>query len=428
MDTSDTSPNRIPSPSASSPSTSLWRSAAYRRWFAADTSDVVAVNLRAFVIPLIALQLSGSAFAAGLIVTIESAIGLVLMPIGGTLTDRHDRRRMMIGLGVIGLILSLAATALLGVRAMTIGLFAVLVMAFAVMNGLLGPSNDAILKSIVPMDRFAKAQAVREAREACVELSGGAIGGLLYTVGSWFPFLTSAALYGVAAVTAVGLPADSGHGGHRDGEAPASFVAHFIEGWRWAMTCRTVVAAIAQGAVANVACYGSVIGVQIMLASHGTDAVLIGAVGVGSGLAALVGSLIAGRLVDRVPTGALIIATFAVFSAAMVPLLFTDSYPVIVACMTVSSLLFPALNAGELGFIYGKTPDDMQGRMSAAFETSVGVPGALTPAMVGWLLQRFGWRTMMALVVACALIALILACTSATRSIPRPEQWDGHDL
>ena len=90
MDTSDTSPNRIPSPSASSPSTSLWRSAAYRRWFAADTSDVVAVNLRAFVIPLIALQLSGSAFAAGLIVTIESAIGLVLMPIGGTLTDRHD--------------------------------------------------------------------------------------------------------------------------------------------------------------------------------------------------------------------------------------------------------------------------------------------------------------------------------------------------
>ena len=362
MDTSDTSPNRIPSPSASSPSTSLWRSAAYRRWFAADTSDVVAVNLRAFVIPLIALQLSGSAFAAGLIVTIESAIGLVLMPIGGTLTDRHDRRRMMIGLGVIGLILSLAATALLGARAMTIGLFAVLVMAFAVMNGLLGPSNDAILKSIVPMDRFAKAQAVREAREACVELSGGAIGGLLYTVGSWFPFLTSAALYGVAAVTAAGLPADSGHGGHRDGEAPASFVAHFIEGWRWAMTRRTVVAA------------------------------------------------------------------FAVFSAAMVPLLFTDSYPVIVACMTVSSLLFPALNAGELGFIYGKTPDDMQGRMSAAFETSVGVPGALTPAMVGWLLQRFGWRTMMALVVACALIALILACTSATRSIPRPEQWDGHDL
>ena len=194
------------------------------------------------------------------------------------------------------------------------------------------------------------------------------------------------------------------------------------------MTRRTVVAAIAQGAVANVACYGSVIGVQIMLASHGTDAVLIGAVGVGSGLAALVGSLIAGRLVDRVPTGALIIATFAVFSAAMVPLLFTDSYPVIVACMTVSSLLFPALNAGELGFIYGKTPDDMQGRMSAAFETSVGVPGAQTPAMVGWLLQRFGWRTMMALVVACALIALILACTSATRSIPRPEQWDGHDL
>ena len=419
---------------------SLWQIVAYRNWFLADTSDVVATSLRTFVIPLIGLTLSGSAFIAGLLVTLESVIGLVLMSFGGAVADRHDRRRLMVLLGVIGLLLSLTATGLLAAAKMDTAMFALLIILFAAMNGLLGPSNDAMLKSIVPMKRFAKAQAIREARESCVELSGGAVGGLLYRFAVWCPFLVSAVLYLIAAVAAMSLPKPNVDAPAVSDETPAhaetvqtavtGFLAQFIEGWRWTLTRRTILAAIVQGTVVNVACYGSIVGVQIMLAIRGTDAVLIGLVGTATGVAALIGSLTAGWLVDHIPTGNLIILTFAVYTAAMIPLLFIESYGAIVVCMVGASLLFPALNAGELGFIYGRTPDHMQGRVSAVFETMVGVPGAMTPALVGWMLQtpRLGFRAVMVLVVTCGVIGLILACTTATRSIPLPMQWEHAEL
>lgn len=432
---------RVPS-DAERTSRSLWTLASYRNWFMADTADVFAISLRTFAIPLVALALSGSTFVSGLMVTIESALGLTLMSIGGAIADRYDRKRLMILLGLAGLMLSLTATAMLAANAMDTMRFALFVILFAVMNGLLGPSNDAMLKSIVPMERFAKAQAIREARESCVELSGGAIGGLLYRIAGWFPFLASALLYAIASLTAMALPRksktesasafdDASESGRTERTVDhQSFLAQFVEGWRWTLSRRTILAAIVQGAVINVACYGSIVGVQIMLASRGTDAALIGLIGTATGIAALVGSMAAGWLVDHIPTGRLIMLAFAVFALAMTPLLFTDSYGVIVACMTVSSLLFPALNAGELGFIYGRTPDHMQGRVSTVFETTVGIPGALTPALVGWLPQTpgLGFRAVMTLVVACAAIGLLLACTTATRRIPLPARWEQTEL
>ncbi|WP_140489140.1 MFS transporter [Bifidobacterium sp. UTBIF-68] len=427
-------------------SRSLWRSRAYRDWFAADTADGCAVSLRTFSIPLVGLALSGSPFVAGLLVTAESAIGLVLMSFGGAIADRHDRRRLMIALGLIGLTLSAVATGMLASGTMTTLAFAVLVVLFAVTNGLLGPSNDAMLKSIVPMERFAKAQAIREARESCVELSGGVIGGLLYRLAGWLPFLVSTILYGIASATALRLPKRTGADGIKAVDAAAtspamptvtatsgdnpSFLTQFIEGWRWTLTRRVILAAIVQGAIINVACVGSIVGVQIMLAARGTDAALIGLVGTVTGIAAFAGSLAAGWLVDHVPTGGIIMLTFAVLTAAMIPLLFTDSYAVIVVCLAAPALLFPALNAGELGFIYGRTPDDMQGRVSTVFETTVGVPGALAPALVGWLLQApgFGFRAVMMLVVVCSAAGLVLACITATRTIPLPEHWSQVEL
>lgn len=275
----------------------------------------------------------------------------------------------MIMLGLSGTALSAAVTVMLATGTMRATTFAMAVVLFAVMNGLLGPSNDAMLKSLAPMDRFAKAQAIREARESCVELSGDAIGGLLYRIAGWLPFLASVLLYLASVFASLALPKREADGIDNAG-APSfpgvgkpSFLSQFVEGWRWTLTRRTVLAAIAQGAVMNVACYGSVIGVQIMLAERGTDAALIGLVGTATGVAALIGSLAAGWLVEHVPTGRLIILTFAVFTGAMLPLVFTDSYAAAVTCMAMASVLFPALNAGELGFIFGRTPDDMQGRV-----------------------------------------------------------------
>lgn len=135
---SSSNPSPGHSANTTSASPSLWRARSYRLWFAADTTDVSAVSLRTFVIPLLALQLSGSEFIAGIIVALESAIGLLLLPFGGTLADRHDRRRMMILLGAIGTGLSAIAMALLALHVMNTPMFALCIALFAIMSGLLG--------------------------------------------------------------------------------------------------------------------------------------------------------------------------------------------------------------------------------------------------------------------------------------------------
>lgn len=138
---SSSNPSPGHSANATSASPSLWRARSYRLWFAADTTDVPAVSLRTFVIPLLALQLSGSEFIAGIIVALESAIGLLLLPFGGTLADRHDRRRMMILLGAIGTGLSAIAMALLALHVMNTPMFALCIALFAIMSGLLGTAR-----------------------------------------------------------------------------------------------------------------------------------------------------------------------------------------------------------------------------------------------------------------------------------------------
>ena len=53
----------------------------------------------------------------------------------------------------------------------------------------------------------------------------------------------------------------------------------------------------------NIACVVSITGAQIMLAARGANAVMIGLLGTAMGVSTLVGSLLANKLVDMVPTG-----------------------------------------------------------------------------------------------------------------------------
>lgn len=180
----------------------------------------------------------------------------------------------------------------------------------------------------------------------------------------------------------------------------------------------------------NIACVASITGAQIMLAARGTRAVMIGLLGTAMGVSTLVGSLLANKLVDMVPTGRLIAGALALFAVSQMPLLFLHSYAAILICQILAGLPFPALNAGLLGFLYGKTPDNMQGRASAVFETTVGILGAIVPAAVGWLLQQpgLGFTAMMGMAVVCAMAGLVVALIGPLRRISTPDRWSESEL
>ena len=62
-----------------------------------------------------------------------------------------------------------------------------------------------------------------------------------------------------------------------------------------------------------------------MLAARGTRAVMIGLLGTAMGVSTLVGSLLANKLIDIIPTGMLIADALVLFVVSQVPLLFVQS-------------------------------------------------------------------------------------------------------
>ena len=104
------------------------------------------------------------------------------------------------------------------------------------------------------------------------------------------------------------------------GTSVVPFPTHLVEGWRWALTKRNFLSAIILGAIVNIACVASITGAQIMLAARGANAVMIGLLGTAMGVSTLVGSLLANKLVDMVPTGKLIAGALTLFVVSQMPL------------------------------------------------------------------------------------------------------------
>lgn len=424
--------------------TSLWRTPHYGLWFTADTSDVFADAVVTFAIPLVAYSLSQSEFISGSMATIAMATVMVLLPLGGVIADRFSRRRLMIAQGVGQGIIALLLAVCMVTHTLTVPLLAVAVLMFGVVSGLLGSATDAILRSLVPSELFARAQSVREGREAGVSLLSNPIGGALYGIFPWLPFAAGGALSVVGGAAAGFLPrkdADGEQAGEGEKAAESaqsktvperrsSFLADFIQGWHWAFTRRTLPWIVLSGMLMNVGFAGLETAVQLSLIAKGTNPVMIGMLFAGMGVCSFFGALIANRIVDRFRSSAIIMVTTLFTFVCFVPLVFSDDYWVAFVCLSLVGLLLPALNSCEFGFIYGRTPDELQGRVSSVVETSLGALGAVTPALAGLTLQFAPSGFRIVAIAASVLMAccMIIALVSPIRHIPITANWQEAEI
>lgn len=114
---------------------------------------------------------------------------LILSPVGGTLADRLDRRRLVIA----GQIATATLAGILVTGLTTAGPSLWLLFAFAVGIGaamaLMGPANSALMVNAVPVDDLRSAISLQSASMNVARMIGPAIaGGLLATYGAWSAF------------------------------------------------------------------------------------------------------------------------------------------------------------------------------------------------------------------------------------------------
>jgi MFS family permease len=371
-----------------------------------------------------AFKLSDAPTALSIVGVAWTLPSVLFLLIGGVVSDRFDRRSMMLG-AAIGQAVAIGSIGVLTIAsALTMPLLLGLVALYGGVQAFFQPALEAIVPTLVAEDQLLGASAVDQfVRPLSIQLLGPAIGGVLIaTAGSGTAFLVDAATFGVAAGTLL-LIRPLAHSRTRDGGR--DWRSELAEGlsfvrtnpWLW----RTLVAA----GISLLAFVGPS---QVLLPFlvknelHASSGVF-GAIRAAGGVGALTAAVWVGY--SRRPGPAL----GAMFAAWALQCLALAGYALLAGAWAFGliSLLSGALGAvGNI--VWGtlmktRVPNQLLGRVSSLdWLVSIGlVP--LSFAITGPIAQAAGARTtlMVAAVIASSTMILV-AVMPGTRAghVPTP--------
>ena len=175
-------------------------------------------------------ELSNAPVALSLVGVAMTVPHLVFLLVGGVISDRVQKRRVMVAADLIrgAVIASMGVLSLTGVLELwhVVGLTAV----YGGATAFFGPAFDAIVPELVPRELLAEANSLDQfVRPAMLRLAGPALGGFIIAAwGSGGALLADAATFGVSAVSLLLMQA--GQGGSKDG---SSLAREVFEGLRF---------------------------------------------------------------------------------------------------------------------------------------------------------------------------------------------------
>jgi MFS family permease len=387
-----------------------------------ETISELGSTMSLFVFPLLGYHLTGSTAAAALLEA-GYLLGMAAMMLpAGILADRFDRRSLMLASSATGALLygSLAAAGALD--ALALPQLASVAVLTGIAQGVFQPAQMAAIRAVVSTEELPTAFSQNQARQHIASLLGGPIGGVLYAVRAWAPFVVDTLSYAVSVLTLSRIRTDLRP--HRREGAPVRPLEQVKEGYRfiWAQPFfRTVLLWSGLSNLLVNACFFVV--TMRLIREHYAPA-QIGLVSTFAGIGGILGALAAPYVIDRLRTGTLTVAVAWMCVLPLLPLVWWSTP--LGACVSVFFLLLlnPAGNAGIGSYRAAITPDQLQGRTGSAMGfVSMGVM-PFAPLLGGWLLTTLdGSRAVAVLVAATALGALVPTLSRPIRSVPRPADW-----
>ena len=379
------------------------------RWWLSISTSALGDGIRVAAVPLVAASLTTNPTAvAGATIAVTLPF-LLFALISGTVVDRLDRRRIMVWVSLSrGAVLGLFALVLLSGHGSLLEVY-LLALVMGTGETLYDNAAQSILPAIVRDDQLDSANGRMTATlTAGYEFVGPAAGSILFTVASFLPFATAAAL-AVSAGGASGLlpsqstapprPSSVKGGGERppgpspiagEGERPhgrrSTILGEIAEGFGWIngqSTLRRLAAITAVIGLTDSAWYGILVLYAIRIVHLGpTGYGLLLAAG---GLGGVVGGIVAGQAARRLGIpGAILLAVLAM-GATQVILGLTSNAPLAFAALTASSGAIAVFNALAVSTRQRLTPAPLLGRINSVFRF-LGLGAAPLGAAIGGFL------------------------------------------
>lgn len=381
----------------------LWRNRDYMLLWSGQLVSNTGTQVSELAFPLLILALTHSPAQAGIAGALRALPYLILSLPAGALIDRWDRKRVMIVCDT-GRALALASIpiALLLDRLTIAQIFLVTTIEGALFV-FFNIAEAACLPRVVPKVQLPAATAQNMATDSIMVLVGPSIGGVLYALGTMFPFLIDAITYAASVISLFFIKTDFQE---KRVVARRKLWIEIREGlrWLWHQPLIRFMAILTGGN--NLFTIGYIL-IIIVLAQHmHASSVLIGLTLAIAGVGGLFGAIVAPFIQKRFSFGLAISGTSWIFALSL-PLYIIA--PNILALGLISVISFMAgtiYNVVQFSYRSALIPDKLQGRVNSVFRLIAFGGQPLGLALTGFLIQGVG---IVQTILLCSLGLVLLA-------------------
>lgn len=399
----------------------LFRSRDYRLLWAGQTTSLLGTSMSTFAFPLVAYLVSGSAAHAGWVGASVLVGGLALRLPAGVFADRYNRRALLLLATGVEVALFAALTALLVFDRLTMTHLVGVGLVVGGTGAIYAAAESSALRTIVPAELLPAAMGQNQARQHAASLAGPPLAGMAYSRFVWIPFLTDAISSLIAFVTTLRLSTPLP--GLRTNEQ-TGFVTDLRAGVAFLFSSQTLRSFAMAAVVINLGFMTLLTSVILTLVAHRTSPETIGLVsGLAAG-AALLGSLAASPIADRIPSGRLVIGSLTIAVALAAPAAATTNPWVLGLCLAGAMSMAPAANVVIMGYLMAITPHEMQGRVNSTLSFVAMAMGPLGTVLAGYAVEGPGSATAVLAGAGTMLVGVLLLTSDRTaRQLPLPKEW-----
>ncbi|GAA2367487.1 MFS transporter [Streptomyces cuspidosporus] len=388
---------------------SLWRDRDYVYWWSGNGLSTLGTSVSTLAFPLFMLYATGSATQAGTITVLHMLGKLGTLAVGGALADRVSRRAILCVVPLVEAV-AMAAVALLVYR----GSPPVLALdALALVSGLaaglkIGVSTP-VLRRIVPKEQVATATAQSMGRDMVVQLIGAPLGGLLYSMARWIPFLFDAVSFVFVTLGSLLIRRPLGPDRHPDGDRRPGLVADMKDGVRLIRRSDYLMFTLTWGALLNTVAQGLTLLFIVLVRHRGGGPT---AVGVATSLAlagGLIGAVAGPWLMRRLGARRVLLLSAWVFVASFALVALVPQPWQIGLVLMVGMTGMAPMNVVTESYEVRLVPDAYLGRVAATGQFFFQGMQWIGPLVAGFLADAAGVETaVLILAAAMALLAISL--------------------
>ena len=383
-------------PPPGQPKTSLWRDTDFVKFWSAESLSLLGAQVSLVAIPLLAVTtLDATAFEMGVLNAAQFAPFLLFTLVAGVWVDRKRRLPMLIGTNFGRAVLFGLIPVAVYFGLLNIGLLSVLVFLGATLTVVFDLAYQSYLPSLVGRDHLIEANGKLEGSRSFAYMSGpGAAGVLVGAVSAPVAILVNAVTYLVSAITNSFIRRPEPPPPPETGPRKTLFV-QIGHGLKLVLNNTYLWALGAEAAVYNLfnQVLWAVLVLHLVRGLHFPPAV-VGAVLTMSGVGALLGSFVAGRLSRRWGLGPTLIVSIVVANAPLLLIPLASGNVVLNAVVIGAALLINGAglvvySIQAISVRQAAVSSDVLGRTNAGYRFAVtgaaAVGALLGGALGGWI-------------------------------------------